>query len=116
MEINNATLDQMGRFAREAYEDLFAKSAEIDLLELKDRLSGTHEHADQIAQDKGAMAHDSAVIKANEGLTQLLVMEQTVQEEARKRALKQKEEAVEAEAAASQQQGQAVSSQVSAVH
>ena len=118
MSIDYSSVSRSGDFANAALRDELAKMDEINLLDMKDKLSGTNEHAGQIAQDEKAIDHDERVVKANQNITELLVTEQKVQQEAHRRA-QEREAELKAQALTDaqhqQQPGQLVPVSASAV-
>lgn len=86
MSINAAAFQRAGESAREAVANIGALDAELNELKYEESKSGaTPQLETQIAQVEKAEGHDTAVIQANFNLTQILVVEERVQEESAER-------------------------------
>lgn len=88
MSIDSGTISLMGHHAHSSMSDLEAKYLELANLQAQSDVYGlSPELKAEISGVQGDIDRDYEVIKVDENLTQILVVEQKVQEQANKRQL-----------------------------
>lgn len=93
MSINNNTISRLGHLANVAAADIEKKYIELVELEAKKGTTGSDAELDtEIAQVNRDIDHDFSVIKLNDNFTEILKVEEKVQEEANHRKVKKEED------------------------